>query len=121
VSDFDRAAPWLEAALTANDKRPLWNLADVKADIEAKRAHLWMGENACFVTTISNFSNNERVIDAWLGGGDLQEMLRMTPMLEEWGRSVGCTQAHVMGREGWTRTLAPLGYERYCTTVRKML
>jgi|JI9StandDraft_1071089.scaffolds.fasta_scaffold154827_3 hypothetical protein len=122
MSDFDRAAPWLEAALKANDKRPLWTLEAVKAEIDSGNAYLWMFPNCCFVTTITPpYSNGERVIDAWLGGGDMNEMLQKTPELEAWGRSVGCTQAHVMGREGWTRALAPLGYERYCTTVRKML
>lgn len=121
MSAFERAAPWLEAALKAQDKRPLWTLDDVRADLDARRAHLWLGENAATVTTISDFANGERVIDAWLSGGDLNEILSMIPVLEDWGRRVGCTQAHVVGRKGWVRTLAPYGYEHYSTTVRKML
>ncbi len=120
MSDFDRAAPWLAAALTAEDDRPLWTLEDVKAELEARNAHLWMGDRAAMVTTISDFGS-ERLIEAWLAGGEMNEILSMTPVIEDWARRVGCTQAHVTGRKGWVRALAPLGYETYSTTVRKLL
>lgn len=121
MSDFERAAPWLEAALNAEDERPLWTLDDVKRDLEARRSHLWMGDASAMVTTISDWANGERIIEAWLAGGEMQEILAMTPVLEDWGRRVGCTQAHVQGRRGWIRALAPFGYEHYSTTLRKLL
>lgn len=122
MSPFDRAAPWLSAALTAQDARPLWTLDDVRADLEARQAHLWLGERAAMVTTISDFPGaGERIIECWLAGGDMNEILAMTPPIEDWARRVGCTQAHVTGRKGWVRALAPFGYDHYATTVRKLL
>lgn len=121
MSDFERAAPWLEAALYADDERPLWTLGDVKRDLEARRSHLWMGDASAMVTTISDWANGERIIEAWLAGGEMQEILAMTPVLEDWGRRVGCTQAHVQGRRGWVRALSPQGYSHYATTLRKLL
>lgn len=122
MSAFERAAPLLQAALSADDARPLWTLDDVRADLEARRAHLWLGERSAMVTTITDYpAAGERLIECWLAGGEMAEILSMTPVIEDWGRKVGCTQAQVCGRRGWVRQLAPLGYEHTATTVRKLL
>ena len=121
MNDFERVAPLLDAALKAEDARPLWTLEDVKRDLEARRSHLWVAEQSAMVTTISDWANGERIIESWLAAGDMNEILAMTPVLEDWGRRVGCTQAHVQGRRGWVRKLAPFGYEHYSTTLRKIL
>ena len=119
-SALKRAWPWLEAALHAEDDRPLLSMDDVVADLEARRAHLWVGENAALVTTITDYAQ-ERVIECWLAGGDMKEILAMTPPIEDWARRVGCTQVQVMGRKGWVRALSPQGYHHYATSVRKLL
>lgn len=81
-----------------------------------------MGDKSCMVTTISDFPGaQERIIECWLAGGDMSEIKSMIAPLEDWARRVGCTQAHVTGRKGWVRALAPFGYEHYATTVRKLL
>lgn len=113
---------WLDAALKAQDARPLWTLDDVVADIKAGRARLWQGDKSCVVTVETDFpSAGERLIEAWLAAGDLGEIRREIAHLEEYARSAGCTQAHITGRKGWVRELAPRGYEHYATTVRKLL
>ncbi len=123
MSAFDRAAPWLMAALYAQDKRPLWTLYDVRAELEARNAHLWLGDRSGMVTTISDYPGaGERIIECWLAGGDGAEIAQtLRPAVEDWAKRVGCTQAHVTGRRGWVRRLAPFGYEHYATTVRKLL
>ena len=120
MSPFDQVAPLLQAALEADDDRPLWTLDDVRIELEQGRAHLWVGERSAMVTTIVEFGP-ERIIECWLAGGDMTEILSITPIIEDHARRVGCTQAHVTGRKGWVRALAPLGYEHYATTVRKIL
>lgn len=120
MNAFERAAPLLQAALDAEDERPLWTLDDVRIELEQGRAHLWLGERSAMVTTIQDF-NGERIIECWLAGGDMGEILSVTPIIEDHARSVGCTQAHITGRRGWVRALAPQGYEHYATVVRKLL
>jgi hypothetical protein len=51
-------------------------------------------------------------IHVWLGGGDLAELMEMRPLVESWGRDVGCVRATISGRLGWDRALKPYGFER---------
>lgn len=120
MNALEQAWPLLEAALHAEDDYPLWTMDDVRTELEEGRAHLWLGERSAMVTTISEFGD-QRIIECWLAGGDMGEILSLTPIIEDHARSVGCTQAHVAGRRGWVRALAPQGYEHYATVVRKIL
>jgi hypothetical protein len=121
MSDFDRCAPWLDAALKAQS-RSLWTLDDVRKEIEAQEAYLWMDDAAAMVTTISDWPGaNERLIESWLAGGEMEGVQRIRARAEDWAKQMGCTQVHVTGRAGWVRALAKFGYEPYTVTVRKML
>lgn len=117
----EEALPLLQAALSANDARPLWTLSDVRADLAAGGSKLWLGERSAMVTSESDYANGERLIEAWLAAGDLREITGAIPRLEAYARERGMTQAHVTGRHGWLRTLQPFGYGYHATTVRKLL
>ena len=113
---------WIEAALAAAGKRPLWTLEDVVADISSGEAQLWTGQRSCMVTAITPFEGaGEKICEAWLAAGALDEIEEAIPQLEAFARANGCTQAHVTGRKGWVRALAPHGYEHWATIVRKLL
>ena len=113
---------WLEAARIAEDARPLWTFGDVICDIRDGRAFLMEGERSAVVLTLGDYpSAGEKIAEAWLAGGDLEEIAAGIAQLEAWAKAQGCTQAHVTGRRGWLRTLAPHGYGHYATTVRKLL
>jgi hypothetical protein len=114
---------WIEAAINAHDERPLWTLRDVIEEIDARRAFLMQGARSAVVLTVSDEyrRTGEKVAEAWLAGGDLAEITAGIPQLEAWARANGCTQAHITGRKGWVRALAPFGYEHWATTVRKLL
>jgi len=112
----------LDAALRAQDKRPLWTLEDVCSDIMAGDARPWFGQRSCIVTVESEYPRSgERIIEAWLAGGDLTEIVAAIPHIEDYARARGCTQAHVTGRKGWERAMKPSGYEYYATVLRKFL
>lgn len=116
------ALPLLDAAIKAQDARPLWTLGDVHADLESGAAKLWLGERSAIVTVESDYqSTNERLIECWLAGGDIGEITGAVVNLEHYARRQGCTQAHITGRNGWVRALAPHGYAHYATVVRKLL
>lgn len=94
----------------------------VKEELQAKRAHLWMGDAAAIVTTITDYESvGERALEGWLAGGDMEEIKTMVPIIENWARGVGCTQSHLIGRRGWARAFAPQGYSEHATFVRKLL
>ncbi len=120
MNAFERARPWLEAALAHDDERPLWTIDDVRADVEQGRSTLWSGERSCVLVSRMPFGR-ETLADGWLAGGELDEIMQAIPRIEDWARIVGCTQAHIAGRRGWERALRPLGYDHYATTVRKLL
>lgn len=112
----------LQAALTAQDKRPLWTIEDVLTDIVSGEAKLWTGRKSCVVTVESDYPRaGEKIIEGWLAGGDLEEIAAMTTMLERYGKDRGCTQAHITGRPGWVKAFAGKGYEHYGTIIRKLL
>jgi len=112
----------LDAALKAQDKRPLWTLDDVCHDLVNGDARIWLGRKSCMVTVESDYPRSgERLIEAWLAGGELSEIVETIPRIEAYARMQGCTQAHVSGRRGWERVLGPHGYDHYATVLRKLL
>lgn len=121
TSELARVRPWLEPALA--ETNPLWTWADVCAAVLGDRAQLWAGDKSAMVTTVSDYhSTGERVIEVWLGGGDLDDLVsRGMPIAERWAKDAGCTQAHIVGRPGWARALASHGFAPWALTVRKIL
>jgi hypothetical protein len=58
----------------------------------------------------------------FLAGGDLDELSRMRPMIESWGKSIGCTRVSLAGRRGWAKTfLKDEGYSPQWTVLAKEL
>jgi hypothetical protein len=90
---------------------------ELMLDLKKGHAQLWEGERSAFVTQV----RTDRIIHAWLAGGDLKELIVLVPGLESFGRAWGCTVATVTGRKGWDRVLKPFGYERVGAELRKVL
>ena len=120
--DWRRAVPLLQAALDAEKPRPLWRVEDVYAAVRDGSAHLLQSDNAVMVVTSPDpYPTGEVVMEAWLAGGRLDEVLAMVPALEQRARFSGCTIAQVVGRAGWVKTLAPHGYKQEAIILRKQL
>lgn len=83
----------------------------------------WRGKNSEMFLRRHEFTGTgEVVMEAGPASGDMAEILGVTPALEQWARSIGCTQVHVYsGRQGWERALKPMGYEVYQIVLRKIL
>lgn len=71
-------------------------------------AQLWLGERCAMVTEVIN---DPRTLHVWLAGGDLKEIVSLTPGIAAWGRMMGCTEATINGRRGWARVLKTHGFE----------
>ena len=71
----------------------------------AKRGEfeIWEGRESIVVTQVVQNPRCKEAV-AFLAAGDLEEIARMYPTLEEWARSIGCTRVSCHGRRGWERT-----------------
>lgn len=109
-AEWARCAPWIEAAL--GEGIQTHSLDDVKADVVARQARFWAGQNAAAVTRIEAFPRLS-IFTIWLAGGDLEELREtMLPQFEANARENGCRFAGIVGRKGWSRTLGykPIHY-----------
>ena len=119
---MSQVAEWIDAAIHNDDPRPLITLGDVMVDVMQNRAAIMQGQRSCMVTRIADYeTTGERVMEAWLAGGDMGEIIAAVPQLEQIARASGCTQAMVTGRRGWERMLKPYGYAYSHTVLRKLL
>lgn len=117
--EFQRCAPWLQAAL---DHAGRLTLGDVAARLEANTAALWPGERSVMVTEIDDYGPDLREIHVWLGGGDLGELLTFQrERAEDQARGWGCHRATITGRPGWVRALKGHGYRVQSVTLVKDL
>lgn len=120
MREFFRCKRWIEAAL-ATSPLSLCTVRDVFDAILDEKAYLWAGANCCHVIEIVHVFRRKACV-AWLAGGDLSELLAMTPAIERWARDeMGCEIAFVTGRRGWLRPLAASGYAELHTTLVKVL
>lgn len=118
IREFFRCRRWIESAL-ASSPVALITLRDVFDAILDGKAYLWSGQNCCHVVEIS-VVGRKRIATAWLAGGDLSELLAMTPNIERWARDeMGCIAAMVVGRRGWVKPLLAHGYVEAHTALVK--
>lgn len=94
--------------------------AEVEADVLGGKAQLWPGDAAAMVTKVLE-DQTGRVLHVWLGGGDLEELLRLQPAVAAWGRSMGCNRATIEGRAGWGKVLKANGWAASFTVFSRPL
>jgi hypothetical protein len=115
---FDRCWPWLEAALkvagNTHGKEDLW------AGIERGEYAFWPGHRSAIVTEFYT-SPRAKVVNFWLCGGDLKELLVMWPHIEAWAKDNGCVAAIGAGRAAWGRVMRRFGYRPVHTTFEREL
>ena len=71
--DFDRAWPWLKAAIIhdTHRKRHVWEA------IERGEVQLWTNETAALVSEISVYPTGLKALNFWLAGGGLDGVLAL--------------------------------------------
>ena len=84
---------------------------DIADGIRRGFFQLWPGANSVIVTEIIVYPQLKELY-VFLAGGDLDEIKLMQPLVESWGKSMGCTRVSLAGRKGWERSfLRDRGYE----------
>lgn len=117
ANQLERCWPWIAAAIQrygpTHSKEHIW-----RALVEG-RAQLWPMKHAAMVTTINTWPTGYKEAQAWLAGGELQNILEWTPIIEKWAKDEGCARAIVSGRRGWLKALD--GYRDVITVMAKDL
>jgi len=97
------------------------NFDDVAEMVEDHRLQLWPASNSVVLTEIIVYPRLKN-LHYFLAGGDLDELSRMRPMIESWGKSIGCTRVTLAGRKGWAKTfLKDEGYSPQWSVLAKEL
>tara|TARA_R110000824_G_scaffold73931_1_gene188206 strand:+ start:1146 stop:1520 length:375 start_codon:yes stop_codon:yes gene_type:complete len=94
-----RCREWIESALKVYDTH---DFEDIKEGVLNGRYHLWHGEDACIITEFIEYPKY-RVLNVFLGGGDLKKLMIMRKSVEKFGKETGCKKLVASGRKGWLK------------------
>lgn len=100
VKEWDRCAPWLDAALHRGGDTLTLN--DVFDRVQRGLYHFWPAEDAAAVTQIIPGKRTE--FNVLLGGGNMDTLKPMLEEMERFARAAGCVLMTILGRRGWERT-----------------
>jgi hypothetical protein len=107
--DFERLRHHVAAALEYSGGTH--KVEDIAEGIRRGQFQLWPGKNSAVITEIIVYPQLKD-LHYFLAGGDLDELRLMRPLIEQWGKSIGCSRVSLAGRKGWERTfLKGEGYE----------
>jgi hypothetical protein len=94
---------------------------DIVEMVEKQQLQVWPATQSIVLTEIIVYPRLKN-LHYFLAGGDLDELSRMRPMIESWGKSLGCTRVSLAGRRGWAKTfLKDEGYSPQWTVLAKQL
>jgi hypothetical protein len=97
------------------------NFEDITQMVEDHRLQLWPAKDSVVLTEIIVYPRLKN-LHYFLAGGDLDELSRMRPLIESWGKSLGCTRVTLAGRRGWAKTfLKDEGYSPQWSVLAKEL
>ena len=80
------------------------SLEDVAMALDKDEMQLWPGVNTALVTEIVNYPQ-KKIIHVFLAAGDMNEVIRMLPYIEEHGKKEGCSLFALTGRKGWEKVI----------------
>lgn len=107
--EFERLRHHVAAALEYSGGTH--KVEDIAEGIRREQFQLWPGKNSVVVTEIIVYPQLKD-LHYFLAGGDLDELRLMRPIIESWGKEIGCSRVSLAGRKGWERTfLKGEGYE----------
>ena len=116
VNELERCRPWIEAALEYSGGTH--NFEDVAEGIIQGNMQLWPSPRGCIVTEIVVYPRN-KVLNVFLGGGKLDQLLDMHNDVTAWAKSYGCEALTITGRFGWKKPLKAHGWKPLHASFQK--
>jgi len=114
-AEFERAWVFLAPAIERSGEH---TKASVLAALGRGHRQLWVSATSATITEMIVYPSGLKVMNIWLGGGDLGQILSWFPAMEKWGRTNGATQSRINGRRGWVKTT---GYKEIRVVMSKDL
>ena len=108
IDELARCRPWIEAALEYSGGTH--NCEDVVCGLAEGKRQLWRAPKGCIVTEIVVYRRN-KVLNVFLGGGELEQIMDMHQDVITWAKSQGCEALAMTGRFGWKKPLAAHGWK----------
>lgn len=94
---------------------------DIVEMVRCSKLQVWPAKQSIVLTEIITYPRLKN-LHYFLAGGDMDELSQMRPMIESWGKSLGCTRVSLAGRRGWAKTfLKDEGYSPQWTVLAKQL
>ena len=116
-TELERCRPWIEAALEYSGGTHLFE--DVEAGLMSGVMQLWPSPKGCIVTEIVVYPR-KKVLNVFLGGGDLDQILDMHSDVIAWSKAQGCEALMMTGRFGWKKPLEKHGWKTlHCSYVKE--
>lgn len=116
MNELKRCKPWIEAALEYSGGTHFFE--DVVDGLAKGTLQLWPAKRACIVTEIVVYPR-KRVVNVFLGGGELEQIMDMHADVIEWAKSQNCTALTMSGRFGWQKPLKAHGWTRQHASYKK--
>jgi hypothetical protein len=118
-TEFERCWPWIEAAAETEVGGASYTKDDVWSEIACGNAQFWPGKKSAEVTA-TVIHPRRKFLQAWLGGGNLKELISVIlPALEEYARINDYSHIVGTGRSAWGRVLERHGFEAVSTNFAK--
>ena len=114
--EFERCRKHIEAALEYSGGTH--DIIDIYEGLYKGTMQLWPAQKSCLVTEIIKYPK-KKVLNVFLGGGDLTEILEMHESVINWAKEQGCTALNMTGRFGWKKPLAKHGWQPMHTSFVK--
>ena len=115
-SELDRCKPWIEAALEYSGGTH--DFGDIVTGLERGVLQLWPTPKGCIVTEIVVYPK-KRVLNVFLGGGELEQIMDMHGDVIEWAKAQGCSALTMSGRLGWKKPLEARGWKHQHASYAK--
>ncbi len=116
VNELERCRPWIEAALEYSGGTH--EFEDVAKGIVEGNMQLWPSARGCIVTEIVIYPR-KKVLNVFLGGGELDQLLDMHNDVTDWAKSYGCEALSITGRFGWKNPLKAYGWKPLHASFQK--
>ena len=108
IDELTRCRPWIEAALEYSGGTH--NFEDVVSGLAEGKMQLWPAPKGCIVTEIVVYPR-KKVLNVFLGGGELDQLMDMHKDVIAWSKAQGCVAVTITGRHGWKKPLTKHGWK----------
>ena len=70
----------------------------------------WGNERAAILAEIRTYPSGLREVHGLAAAGDVEAIVELIPLAEDWGRANGCALASIESAPAWTRIMKKHGY-----------